>query len=74
MKYFFHVRAEGGLIPDDEGSDFSTLEAAVTEAIATARELAAEFPQGDSGAKLEFVSVVDEAGRSACTLPIYASF
>jgi len=73
MKYFFHVRAEGGLIPDDEGSDFSTLEAAVKEAIATARELAMEFPRGDGGAKLECVNVVDEAGRSACILPIYGN-
>lgn len=73
MKYFFHVRARDGLIPDDDGSEFSTLEAAVKEAIATARELAAEFPQGESGAKLECVNVVDETGRSACVLPIYSS-
>jgi hypothetical protein len=42
-RYFFSIRDSLGLIPDEEGSDFSSPEAALAEAEATARDLAKQL-------------------------------
>jgi hypothetical protein len=40
MRYFFHIRDEGKFIPDDEGIECGTFDAAQEEAQASAWDLA----------------------------------
>ena len=42
MRFYFNLRDEDGIIPDEEGSELADLEAARAEARASARELAIE--------------------------------
>jgi hypothetical protein len=71
MRYFFHIRTEDGLIPDEEGIDLPGLEQAKEEAITSAKELAAEFPPGSEGACLKSIEVVDEVVRIVFCAPIF---
>ena len=70
MRYFFHIRTEDGLIPDEEGTDLPGLEQAKEEAIASAKELATEFP-GSEGVCLKSIEVVDEVVRTVFCAPIF---
>lgn len=54
MRYFFDVILEGELIPDQDGTDLESPEAAQEEAQAIARELRAEFPE-----RVEYGSVLE---------------
>jgi hypothetical protein len=40
MKYFFHIREDGSLVPDDEGTECSSFRAAQAEAFRTICDLA----------------------------------
>ena len=71
MRYFFHIRTEDGLIPDQEGTDLPGLEQAKEEAIASAKELATEFPPGSEGVCLKSIEVVDEVVRTVFCAPIF---
>jgi len=42
MRYYFHVRTDDTLLPDLEGAEFDSLEAARAEAEQAAREILAE--------------------------------
>jgi hypothetical protein len=42
MRYHFNIREGAAFIPDDEGAEFATLEAARAEARASVRDLASE--------------------------------
>ena len=39
-RYYFHFRDAISLVPDDEGTEFATLEEAVSEARASAKDMA----------------------------------
>ena len=71
MRYFFHIRTEDGLIPDEEGMDLPGLDQARAEAITSARDLATEFPPGSEGVSLKSVEVVDEVLRTVFCAPIF---
>jgi hypothetical protein len=42
MRYHFHIRDGAAVIPDEEGSEFASLDAARAEAVASVRDLAIE--------------------------------
>ena len=71
MRYFFHIRTESGLIPDEEGTELTGLEQAREEALTSARDLATEFPPGSEGVSLKAVEVVDEVSRTVFCAPIF---
>ena len=71
MRYFFHIRTEAGLIPDEEGTELTGLEQAREEALTSAKELATEFPPGSEGVSLKSVEVVDEVLRTVFCTPIF---
>jgi hypothetical protein len=43
MRYFFHIRDDQGLVPDEEGSELPDLATAQTEARLSARDFAIEI-------------------------------
>jgi hypothetical protein len=45
-RFYFHIRADGILIPDEEGMDLPDAQAAVAELRASARDLCATHPSG----------------------------
>ena len=71
MRYFFHIRTAGGLIPDEEGIELTGLEQAREEALTSAKELATEFPPGSEGVSLKSIEVVDEVLRPVFCAPIF---
>lgn len=73
MRYYFYIRTREGLIPDSDGAELPSADAARSEALLDARELAREFPTGGNGVSLLAIEVMDEAGRMTCQLPIYAA-
>ena len=69
-KYFFHIRDQNHLVPDEEGMEFPDFAAAQAEARNSARDLLAQCvkehrPVG--GLQLE---VTDNVGRTLETLPL----
>ena len=71
MRYFFHIRTAGGLIPDKEGTELTGFEQARAEALTSAKELATEFPPGSEGVSLKSIEVVDEVLRKVFCAPIF---
>jgi hypothetical protein len=71
MRYYFHIRINEGLIPDDEGTEILDADDAREKAVQSAHELAREFPLGGGGVNLQSIEVVDETGRALFALPIY---
>ena len=72
-RFFFHLHDCGKLVPDEEGQEFPTLEAAVAEAQVDARELlAAEVKEGKLclGCRIE---VVEEATGRTIVVPFSAT-
>ena len=67
-KYFFHIRSGDTYSPDDQGVDFSNIEAAKREAITEAREMNADMViEGDPLDGMRF-EVTDESGNIALIL------
>ena len=60
--YFFHIRDGWGLVPDEEGMDFSNLYQAEAEGYASARDLAAADPSAIHNFAGCAVEVTDEDG------------
>lgn len=60
--YFFHIRDSWGLIPDEEGMDFSNLYQAEAEGYASARDLAAADPSAIHDFVGCAIEVTDEDG------------
>jgi hypothetical protein len=67
-RYFFHIRDAEGLIPDDEGTLFETLEEATAEARASARDLAVEHIR--NGARIVRGAVEMALGDGGCLLSV----
>jgi hypothetical protein len=63
MRYFFHVLTGDGVVPDQVGTEFVSLDMACEEARLTARELALEFPLGTSGTDPQAVELADGLGN-----------
>jgi hypothetical protein len=58
-RFFFHIREGDRLVRDPEGGEFADLEAAHAEAIACARDLAAEQVRKGETLAGRFVEVAD---------------
>jgi hypothetical protein len=69
-RFYFHLREDGELIPDEEGIDLPDLSAARREAIAAARELLAEAIKDGKPNVPEAFVIADEAGRELDTVPL----
>ena len=68
MLYFFNV-IEGSIeIPDPEGTELPSWEAAQVEAAAIARELLSEFPGRFSGSSV--LEVVTACGKRVMAIPV----
>jgi hypothetical protein len=63
IKYFFHIRDHGQLIPDDEGLYLSGLEAAAAEAWLSAGDLAAAAIRIGTGVSCQSIEYSDEHGN-----------
>lgn len=68
MLYFFNIIEGSVEIPDPEGTDLPSWEAAQEEAAAVVRELSREFP-GRFGSR-SVLEVVTGCGRRVMALPI----
>jgi hypothetical protein len=68
-RYYFHVKEPDGIINDEEGIDFETLDEVKKEAVTAAREVVSDLvlSGGEIGDKA-FV-VEDETGETVLTYP-----
>ena len=71
-RFYFHVNAGDELIPDDEGDDLPTIEAARRQAFVSARELLAGAIKGGKVEFPEAVVIADEAGHILEIVPLVA--
>ncbi|HEX4370145.1 MAG TPA: hypothetical protein VH019_02270 [Rhizomicrobium sp.] len=62
MRYHFHIRDGAAVIPDEEGSEFATLDAARAEAIASVGDLAIEDIRNHSAVRAWRVEISDRDG------------
>jgi hypothetical protein len=71
MRYFFNVLIDSNLIPDNDGTEFETLEQVQREAVLRALELKQRFPRNGTAAIGNIVEVNREDGRRIFALPIH---
>ena len=71
-RFYFHLRTDGQLMPDEEGVDLPDLSAAQREAIAAARELLAEAIKDGKPNVPEAFVIADEEGREIDTVLLAA--
>ena len=62
MRYHFHIRDAEGLIPDEEGSELASLEAARAEARASAQDLVANDLRGGRTTPQRRIEIADARG------------
>jgi hypothetical protein len=65
-RFYFHLRDQGHLLEDPEGTDLPDLHAALDEVLRTERELCAE-PAGFYGLEFE---ICDGSGRTMLRVPV----
>lgn len=70
MRYFFDIRDKRGLMPDDEGADFHTLEDALSEAKASAKDIAVQNIRNGQRPDSSCVEVRDERGQVVAALTV----
>jgi hypothetical protein len=71
-RFYFHLRANDQIVPDDEGADLPDLSAAEHEAILAARELLAETIKSGRPEVPEAFVIADEEGRALAMVPFTA--
>lgn len=69
-RYFIDLRDQGGMARDEEGSDFPNLEAALTEAKDSARDLVRQFMDRRTPLGETCVEVRDTEGRVVAVLTV----
>jgi hypothetical protein len=66
-RFYFDVRDDGNIIPDDEGSEFESLDAAVHAAACSTAEIGTDrLAKGDTRAVV--LEVRDDQGQRVCTV------
>jgi hypothetical protein len=66
-RFYYDVRDDGNIIPDDEGSEFESLEAAVHAAACATAEIGTDrLAKGDT--RDVVIEVPDDQGRRVCTV------
>ena len=73
-RYYLHLRDfRGGLIEDEEGSDFPTLAAARDQAVICLREVTAAAIKHGDNLETEALVVADEHGNQVASVPLAAA-
>jgi hypothetical protein len=70
MRYFFNIRDQRGLIPDEEGSELSGIVAARCEANASARDFAVDDLRSGNPVHARCIEITDEQGTVLETLAV----
>ena len=66
-RYYFDIQDGAQIIPDDEGSEFDSLDAAVQEAVRSAAEIGEDrLAKGDTSDVV--IEVRDEQNQRVCTV------
>lgn len=68
-RYFFNIRSGGEYLPDDEGDECPTLQAAGTRAVAGAQQLISELDAADRRSEDTSFEITDERGHLALRVP-----
>ncbi|MGI4878229.1 MAG: DUF6894 family protein [Janthinobacterium lividum] len=68
--YFFHLRDGAQLYEDPDGAEFSTIDAAIAEAFASARDLLAELVKAAKVADGQIFEITDEEDRVCARVPV----
>lgn len=71
-RFYFHLREGNELIPDEEGSEFPDVTAALRQARLNARDLLVDALKAGKERVPDAFIIVDDAGRSVATLPLAA--
>jgi hypothetical protein len=67
-KFYFHFRESGRTVADEEGSEFSDLDAARDEAIQTARDLLSQAIRFGTTDVPDALVITDRAGQTLDTV------
>ena len=68
--FYFNLRKNGELVPDDIGTEFADIGAAITDAKAAARELIGEHVKMNDSSILTYAfEIADENGAAIRTVP-----
>lgn len=70
QKYFFHIRQDGVLTEDPDGSEFATLNEAHDYAVSSAREILANKVKSGKIIDGDRLEVVRPDGSLALTVPL----
>jgi hypothetical protein len=62
-RFYFYIKENGRLVPDDEGLELVNRDAALEEATQAARDLLAECIRAGRPSDVESILVVDESGH-----------
>lgn len=73
-RFFFHIRHEGQLVRDPEGTELADLAAARAEALADARELLADQIKGGRVTYEGQIEIWDELERVLATVLLQDAF
>jgi hypothetical protein len=69
-RFYFHLRSNGRVIADQEGTDLPDVAAARLEALATARHILAEAIRFGNETIPEAFVIADSEGRELDTVPL----
>ncbi len=69
-RYYFHIRYDGGLIPDEEGMELRDMRAAHAELAASTADLALAALRAGQCVGNQSVEIEDDAGTLLETMPI----
>jgi hypothetical protein len=69
-RYFIDLRDKAGMVSDEEGADFPSLEAALNEAKASARDLVKQYLDNRTPLEESCVEVRDTDGQVVAALTV----
>jgi len=69
-RFYFHLKQNNELLPDEEGIELPSVEAARTEALKTVRELVSQAITAGKPNVPEALVIADEAGRTLEIVPL----
>jgi hypothetical protein len=70
-RYFFHIIRGGKEIADHEGNEFSSLDEAKTEAVASAKDVARQDIAENRSLKNTCIEIRDEAGAVLASVDLH---
>ena len=73
MRYYLHIGGSAGTILDEEGDDYSDLEAARADARASVRDLVADDLRGGRSIAARHIEIMDEHGAALDRIGINVS-